>query len=80
MSGILMSLITFVYFRIVKMNKDASLQHAFWRNGGSNPAEIDVRTRTEVARLTCDESRRCAKPPSVCVARITTGFLAVVLF
>jgi len=40
------------------------LQRAVWRNGGSNPAENDVRTRTEVARRTCSESRRCAKPPS----------------
>ena len=40
-------------------------QRAVWRNGGSNSAEIDVRTRTAVARRTCSESRRCAKPPVV---------------
>ena len=38
-------------------------QRAVWRNGGSNPAESDMRTRTVVARLTCSVSRRCAKPP-----------------
>ena len=45
----------------------ASSQRAVWRNGGSNPAENDVRTRTEIVRLTCSESRRCAKPPGRCV-------------
>ena len=44
----------------------ASSQRAVWRNGGSNPAENDVRTRTEIFRLTCSESRRCAKPPGRC--------------
>jgi len=34
-----------------------------WRNGGSNPAESDVRTRTEVTRRTFSVSRPCAKPP-----------------
>ena len=42
-----------------------NIQHAVWRNGGSNSAEIDVRTRTAVTRLTCSVSRRCAKPPVV---------------
>jgi hypothetical protein len=37
-------------------------QHAVWRNGGSNSAENDVRTRTEVTRRTFSGSRRCAKP------------------
>ena len=46
--------------------QNASTQRAVWRNGGSNPAEIDVRTRTEVARRTFSESHRCAKPPPRC--------------
>ena len=46
-------------------------QRAVWRNGGSNSAENDVRTRTEVARRTFSESRRCAKPPSVVSNRRT---------
>ena len=37
-------------------------QRAVWRNGGSHSAENDVRTLTAVARRTCSESRRCAKP------------------
>jgi hypothetical protein len=37
-------------------------QRAVWRNGGSNPAESDVRTRTAVARRTFSVSRRFAKP------------------
>ena len=40
-------------------------QRAVWRNGGSNSAEIDVRTRTEVARRTLSVSRRYVKPPVV---------------
>ena len=43
------------------------LQRAVWRNGGSNPAENDVRTRTEVARRTFSVSRHLAKPLSRCV-------------
>jgi len=43
-------------------DKCPAMQRAVWRNGGSNSAESDVRTWTEVARRTCSESRRFAKP------------------
>ena len=46
---------------------------AAWRNGGSNSAENDMRTRTAVARRTCSESRRCAKPPVVACKRRECG-------
>ena len=46
------------------ITKCTDSQRAVWRNGGSNPAESDVRTRTAVARRTCSVSRRFAKPPS----------------
>ena len=50
-------------------------QRAVWRNGGSNSAENVVRTRTEVARPTCSESRRCAKPLVVVCYRGTRALL-----
>ena len=52
-------------FTLKLTNKYAIMQQAVWRNGGSNSAENDVRTRKEVTRLTCSVSRRFAKPPDV---------------